>query len=357
MSKGKDLLKSFEYIDDEYLDLVEEMSVKNKKVWWKTSAAAAAVVGVLASASVVAYASNLFGIKDLVIASKQNDEVVTEAVSTEAISQDVETKTVITSEGETKTIKTADGNEVGVLVEETPGTEKDAVNENSTIDLISLSGFNTSPEAMATAEWMEFCDNYDKDGSIRDAHNYDELGAYGEDVKLYNVYSEEMANELREIVAKYNLDLHKEKGTIAFNDFEEYFGGKLVSSETECTSGYTYDDGTVQFEASLKDKDGYVIEYQFRRNTKGIFDEVYLNVGNAKGYAQEEYTTKDGSKVILACSDETALIIVDKEKSFSVVNIMADWYEKDNGAETIKGEFTMDKLEEFADTFDFSLLK
>lgn len=336
MKKGKDFLKAFDYIDDEYLDLVEEMKVKNNnKGFWRSKMAAAVCLGVVASASAVAYASNMFGVKDLIFSHEKNTTEIQEVVD-------------------------ADGHlaEEGVELEyitEASSTEAPVV-DDETIDLISMSGFNNSPEAMALKEWYDFCENYDTDGKIMDAHNYDEPDTWGKDVMYYRVYSDEMANKLREIAGKYNLELHTGLNTMPFADFEAYFGGKVIPDDSECYGAYYYEDGTIAFDSGCIDEDGYAIDYQVSRCMKGVLDETYLNIGNAGDYKQEAYTTADGTDVILALSDSKALIVVDSDNSFTVVNVLLDWYGKYVGGDFVKGEFTMDKLEAFADTINLKLL-
>ncbi|MDO5155073.1 MAG: hypothetical protein Q4D51_03820 [Eubacteriales bacterium] len=347
MKKGKDLLKSFEYIDDEYLDLVEEMTVKKNKVWWKSGMAAAICFGVLSSASAVAFAANLFGVKDLVISTEKKESV-------NATIEDKENA----SEGEhTETVIAADGSEVSCTYEISGEDEKTPVDTNATVDLISLAGFRDSSEAKALKEWYAFCDTYDVDGKIRDEHNYDEPDTWGEDVKLYGVYSDEMAEKLREIAGKYQLKLHTKTDTISYDQFDSFFGGKLLPEGTECFGAYYYEDGSITFDADYCDADESLIDYQLSRRAKGTFDETYLAIGNSEEYVQEQYKTKDGSNVILALSDSKGMIIMDSEKYFTIINIMSEDYGKYEGEKFIKEEFTMDKLKAFADTFNLELLK
>ncbi len=68
---------------------------------------------------------------------------------------------------------------------------------NSKITLISLSGYQESPEAKALAEWKAFLENYDTDHKILDAIGNDIFMAEGRaDWFLYYVYSYEMGEKL-----------------------------------------------------------------------------------------------------------------------------------------------------------------
>lgn len=349
MKKGKELLKSFEYIDDKYLDLVEEMTVKKTKIWWKSGMAAAVCVGVLTSASAVAFAANIFGVKDLVMSTEKRETTVSTEVAeaTQNISKGSKTETIIAK----------DGSEVSCSYELSDVTEQSPVDASSTVDLIGLAGFRDSAESKALKEWYDFCNTYDVDGKIREEHNYDAPDTWGKDVELYGVYSDEMAEKLREIAGKYNLKFHAKTDTMSYDDFDSFFGGKLLPDGTECFGAYYYEDGSITFDADYCDEDGFLIDYQLSRRTKGIFDEVYLNVGNSEDYVQEQYTTKDGTNVILAISNDKGLIVLDTDKSFTIVNVMLDEYGKYEGEEFVEGEFSMEKMKAFADTFNFELLK
>lgn len=129
--------------------------------WLVTSAAS---VALLAALSALAVAANFFGLRDVLLPEQGRVHVT---------------------------------DEQGVVV---PGAFEYK-------DFVSLSGLADTPESRALAEWQAFRDGYDRDGAI-----IAEIGnrptGFEEDYGLYSVYTQEMADKLEEIIARYDLKLH-----------------------------------------------------------------------------------------------------------------------------------------------------
>ncbi|MGX8774332.1 MAG: M23 family metallopeptidase [Bacillota bacterium] len=218
-------------------------------------------------------------------------------------------------------------------------------------DMISLQGYTDSPEYKASAEWKDFEDGYDQDESILDAVGndptpWDEKYNYNG----YLVYSQEMADKTDEIIEKYGLKLHT--GGITAADLDQLCDmfGDFVSGADG--SGYYYKDGTFHYDGDAT-IEGRQIEYQLRRTMKGVFDTVCLNVGDADKYEQWEYETSCGETVLLALSDDKALIITDYDNCFILVNVLCGTDKPFvGGGDTI----TKESLETLADSFNFSVL-
>lgn len=79
---------------------------------------------------------------------------------------------------------------------------------------------------------------------------------------------------------------------------------------------------------------------------KSAFDGVALNIGDLNQYDEWTYTVKDGTEVLLALSEEKALIIADLPTHFATVNIL-----KPN--EGSSSTMNRNALEAIADTFRF----
>lgn len=215
-------------------------------------------------------------------------------------------------------------------------------------EFISLQGYADSPEYQATGEWLEFEDGYDRDFSIVTA--FDEevkrtgVDPFEEKYGAYLIYSQEMADKVDEITAKYNLQLHKNLSDCDTDIVREKFGN--VFSEEVFGAGYMYDDGTFQLDGTYKN-----IEFQIRRCMRGYFDTVYLNVGNIDNYEQWTYVTKDGYTVYLGIrSDGHAVISIDLEDSFVSMSIMP-W-----DSDLNQVIHTREELEDLVDQINFSLL-
>ncbi len=209
------------------------------------------------------------------------------------------------------------------------------------IEVISLQGLADSPEYKAAKEWMDFTESYDQDRAILDAvgnsaTQWDEK--YGE----YLVYSQEMADKVDEITAKYGLTLHQNLKLAKQQDLEAKFG-KIMTDTTY--SGYYYDDGTFRMDGEFGKYD-----FQFSRNMKGVFDDVCLNIENSDRYEEWAFETSGGKTVVLALSKEKALILADLEGSFVSVNVLLDLDSDD-----VK-TMTREDLENMANHIDFSIL-
>lgn len=241
---------------------------------------------------------------------------------------------------------------IGKTVIEEPGLE------GREVDVISLQGMSESPEGKACAEWAEFCEEYDKDGAIiAEIGN----GPTGLDPKYaeYNCYTQEMADKIDEICEKYQLSLLE--GCEIADTYEQLCsnvgigdvcGGATEGVHHSVNGGFSFEDGSFEFEgmAYIDGTNGCVTDYQFSRSVKGTFSSYSLNVGNIDNYKQWEYTTANGETVMLANSADKALIIVDKEESFVVVNVLGDIF---------AGTFDVsdEALEKLADSFDFSIVR
>lgn len=212
-------------------------------------------------------------------------------------------------------------------------------------DMLSLQGFTGSPEFQAAKDWAEFMHGYDRDGEILKAVGNDPTPwseKYGSN--NYLVYSQEMADTLDAIAAKYGLTLHSGFTSASIDDLRERFGD--FCSEIQYGYGYCYADGT--FSCDCENSKGM---FQIRRCMKGVLDAVSLNVGNVEDYEQWEYTTACGKTVLLALSPRHALIIAESEQSFTVINVMAGSDPSPSGARISAAE-----LEALADSIDFSIL-
>lgn len=259
------LNEAFQYVSDEFLDIVEqEKRKKRKQPAWVTYSTVAACICLLIVLPVSAMVNNWFGIRDLLV--------------------------------------------------------PDPINIYNTI---SLSGYQGSPEAEALREWNEFLENYDTDHKILDKLGNDVFVAEGrDDWSMYSVYSYEMGEKLDEIANKYGLKLHNEVNIINRDELMYRVGGNFM--DTVKGGAYIYEDGTFHFEGDME-LDGYgTIGFQLVRKVKGTFDESYLNIGQSGDYEEWQYITSCGEPVLLEMGlYQTSLIFADYEECFISVNVLA----------------------------------
>jgi hypothetical protein len=297
---SKKLRDAFSYIDESYLDLVESEKSKRKPVWYYGSVAAACLVVSLLIFTTGVLAADWLGLRSLILQKPDVDIDISDAV--------------------------------------TAGQYSAALSKDH--DIISLSGYTDSAEAQALAEWNQFLATYDPDGKIlkENDKNPDYMGS------MYLVYSQEMQDKLDEITEKYGLKQHKEMEVVDESELASCVGGKFWTGCCDAGSAYIYENGTFQYDGTCNDEE---IDYQLRRSVKGTFEEVDLNIGVASDYEEWQYETSSSEPVLLALGPTKALIFADFDSCFIAVNVL-------NG--TDEG-MSKERLEKFADSFDYEILK
>ena len=212
------------------------------------------------------------------------------------------------------------------------------------VELLSLQGWFGSPEYQAAADWQDFLNHYDDGGALEAIGNGDT--GLSERYLPYGVWTQEMADTLDAIAAKYGLSLHED--SVIYDDTAGFlaFTGPFIDPG-RIYPGYAYPDGTFQCEGDWAASDGVTRDFQLRRTAKGVFDEVYLNIGDADAYRQWVYETEEGVSLLLAerMDGSHALILADRPESFVAVNIL--------GTEE---PLAQEDLETFAEGIDFSVL-
>lgn len=262
----------------------------------RTIAILAAVVCLLLACGVTAVATNLFGLRDLIIA---------------------------------------------------PEAEVGPEGDRRTVQLISMQGYNDSPESRAAGEWQAFYDSYAPTLELDDS-------IWGENTPYFNygVYDQVMADKLDEITEKYGLSLYDHMTDLSDEAaLNEAMGGEFLSGACTFFWGYCYDDGTMQFEGDCSVTDN-TVDFQFRRSQKGSFSDVVLNIGHAADYDQWQYTTQSGVPVMLALGSTKALIFADMPECFVCVNVLAG---ADGGLLYDDQRITGTDLELLADCMDWTL--
>lgn len=237
-----------------------------------------------------------------------------------------------------------------------------AYSSGGTGELISLGGYAGTPEYMAAKEWYEFEQSYDQDLSLMQLSAYDDY-VEPEEYRIYNCYTREMVEKVDAICETYNLKrIGKCYDNVTHEEICEMVGipgilAQNAAAETKLyNAGYVYEDGSfsLEGETNLTGEAApwvYTVDFQYLCYRKGGFKPFRLNVGEIAGFTQWNYTTPDGTEVLLALSPEKALIIADKETCFVTVNILST-----RAGDVLYGEQSMDQagLEAIADTFDFS---
>ena len=220
------------------------------------------------------------------------------------------------------------------------------------VDAITLSGYTDTPEGRATAEWNAFLDGYDTMAAANESDR--NPGQVDAKYTLYQVYNQEMADKLDEIVEKYGLKLHTDiidayEHPEAMEDVLEALG------DNRAYSAYFYEDGTLHYDGEYYLPDYGKVNYQFSRYVRGTFNEVILNVGDVSSYKEWTYRTACGQAVTLALGPAKALLLADLGDSFVTLNVLAGT-DTDPADIFSSGPISAADLEALADSFDFTKL-
>lgn len=296
----------------------EEMYMKKRsRNISKQIVCAAAVAAMLTGLCLAAYATNFFGLRDLLLPQQHKITLPKDPADT--------TQDSSTTEQEQQT-------HLG--------------------DVILLVGYSDTPEAKAAAEWQNFLANYDDGGAL------DRIGnsptGFEEDYGPYLVYTQEMADQLDEITAKHGLKLHSSMLNVSADELCGQVGGNFYG-DNRFGVAYLYEDGTFGFDGEIELENYGLLDYQFLRAVRGSFTDTLLNIGSVNDYTEWTYTTHDGTVVTLALSGYKALVIVDLPDSFVTINVLAGTQTPQSDVFS-HGPLTAEDLERLADSFTFSLL-
>lgn len=224
------------------------------------------------------------------------------------------------------------------------------------INIISIQGYMGSDSYEAFKEWQDFLETYDPDNSILYANNH--KFQCPEAYASYHCYSQEMVDKIDEICEKYHLQplgnyWYFTRGEDVFDavGIESAFSGSEETGFLDF-SGYCFRDGTFSIEGMLELTGSWdaMVEFGYRSVQKTSFDGVTRNIGDISKYDQWNYTMKDGTNVLLALREESALIIVDKEDSFVTIGAAGTLVHGNNIKFPMEREF----LETLCEAFDFT---
>ncbi|MCM1561705.1 MAG: hypothetical protein NC123_19550 [Butyrivibrio sp.] len=317
------LNQAFQYVDDKYLDIVEQERASQVRpykrlipYWGKAAVACFCLILILIVLPAVAIAANWFGLRDLLIPV-------------------------------TPPVPPAPTGEHGGNVQPVPETGMPDEREEKTDAMIGLSGYQGSPEAQAMAEWQAFLAAYDSDHAILegigDGPTEIDKTRYG----LYNVYTQDMADQLEEIIQRYGLKLHTDINVVNQEELAFRVGGDFMQEPLRRYWAYIYEDGTFQFDGDVELQDHETVDFQFARTVKETFNETMLKIGDVSGYQEFGYVTSGGEMVMCALGTDKALVFVDSESCFILMNVM--------GGSSCG--VTESVLKNMADAVDFALLK
>ena len=231
-----------------------------------------------------------------------------------------------------------------------------------TRDILTLFGHNGDHIQKATAEWFAFLETYDPDGELMD-NNPDHAKIPNQYEYTYGCYTTDMVAKVDELAAKYDLKLLDTAVAVQAWQSDVFcsetgIGSLLLpgkNAQIERASGTYYPPYNIGLDFTmttdfLDTRISGTFEYArkdyFPSNLPGGMD---LNL-----YTQWDYTSSDGSKLLLALSDKgSAYIIAEKEEAMIIVYLYGNF----SGSAYPSEEeiLTKAELESLAGLFDYSI--
>ena len=232
-----------------------------------------------------------------------------------------------------------------------------------TVDVISLYGYQNSPNYLATQEWYQFTAEYDP--NFEQMVDTNELGIPDNYYYSYNCYTWEMVNKVDEICQKYNLKPMGEMLLVQNWDTELFFDALQISglchedaqADISYGSGYFYSEGAfnliVDFQLTGDNTSWTEIVWStVHYSPKSCFDPKFTTIDSAS-YEEWNYTTADGTEVLIAMSNRGAYIFAEQADAYITVamNTDMDWL---SPADSEKHPSRSD-LEQIAEVYDFTI--
>ena len=236
------------------------------------------------------------------------------------------------------------------------------VESREPVTLLSVQGTNME----ALAQWVAFTNAYDRDGTI--ALGADRAAMAGapwdipEKYRLYGCYSQEMVDELNQIVERYRLKLLS--GAVSLNYYENSVLfralslGQLVydapNVQTAYWDGDFYLEGTfslnMMITADFGDWKWEESNVHYHYSLKDYFDPSTGSMMESQAYTQWDYTRRDGKKVLLVLGEDSARIYADLSDAFVSIG-MEPVILTDHG----EASMTRAALQQLAELFDLAI--
>ena len=227
----------------------------------------------------------------------------------------------------------------------TPATEK-------VKEIISVQGVAESPNQKAAKEWYEFTKAYDitqkyPDGipDFTPTKDYD----------AYWVLTQELVDKVDEICNKYNLKLAGEGAlllTQAENRIPEILGiDSILKNDTSAQASYLggrfYECGNFNLDYRVTVEGLQEVKVEYSYADKAYFSSYYLTMDEPESVREWNYTTKDGTQLLLVKDADYGHIFCDWEDAFLHIQLGGKMEEVPN--------MTKAEMEAVAEVLDYTL--
>ena len=218
----------------------------------------------------------------------------------------------------------------------------------ATRDIIALVGYEGTDNYRATLQWRDFVESYTPSFGQPWPENL---------ATLYGCLDETMRDKLLEILEQYHLSALPEE--ICFGSWDEAYVLDLLGTSgvvkadrvvwSQCLNGCLFPNGTfsVDIDAVLPDWDTTVSISVLCCPADTFYP---LTVSPENGMEQWSYTTADGTPLVMALGDKTALLFCQKPDSYMTAMVRFDPL----GSRTARKP-TRTIVEALADAIDFTM--
>lgn len=215
-------------------------------------------------------------------------------------------------------------------------------------------------EQQALREWESFKEGYDQDRALAQVNNFNESGVPENFFQNYDCYTFEMLDAFQAILDKYHL---KPLGRpVYFSDWEEGMLYKALqiphlvrSGQTRRMAGYFFPEGSFKAEFSFclpEEQEERIVSFVYAND--GYLYPYFFVVGDVDAWEQWDYTTADGTQVVLATWDNALAIFCQRPDGtiyISAKNQLPVSSTPDDPAPPM----TRELAQQIADCFDYTI--
>lgn len=227
----------------------------------------------------------------------------------------------------------------------TPATEK-------VQEIIALQGIAESSNQQAAKEWYDFLQSYDQDRALaNNAEDFSIPAAY----HAYGVYTQEMVDKVDAICQKFDLKLAGE-GALLLTQVEdripEILGidgilKKGTSAQASYVGGRFYECGNFNLDYRITANEFQEVFVGYSYADKAYFSTMYLTIEESEKVQEWNYTTEDGTQLLLVKTVDRGYIFCDREDAFLQITLGGKLEDLPN--------MTKADMEAFAEVLDYTL--
>lgn len=197
--------------------------------------------------------------------------------------------------------------------------------------VLSMQGLQGSREYMAWREFQTFYDDYLINDYYGDPVPQPDMDEWMQThINIYFCYTDTLKDKLLALCEKYDLKLRDARyDHSGLDNLSAYIGvDDIITAEgyRADTAGFlAYSDGSFLLQSSIiTDLPCSMIDSALVRNVKGYFSQGFLSLPTADTLAERNYTTADGSSVLIVSGGTEAALIYDGDFAFVTMSLRGE---------------------------------